>query len=169
MLAMKEFAYVHQSGELPELLRDIPFLKSFSKHYQDDILFSSCLVECEPGETIITEGQDDARIYILLKGEIDVIKGGEVVAKISKSGEVFGEMALLGSEKRSASVVAKTRLICLAIDQRFLNEIESVTEDAPYYAAFYGFLCRVLAQRLSVATSELAHAEKKLEHLKAKG
>ena len=163
---MKEYAYIHESGKLPRLLQDVPFLKSFTDRHRDEILFSSCFVECNPGEIVMKEGEVDSRIFILLKGKVEVRKGDEVVAQIEKSGEVFGELAVLGSEKRSASVLAKTKLLCLAIDQKFLNEIESPRQDAAYYAAFYGFLCKVLAQRLIRVTEELAAAEKELERLR---
>lgn len=165
---MKEFAYIHQSGQLPEVLSKVPFLQAFSGTHLDDILYSSCFVECFEGEAIMNEGQEGSRIFILLKGKFEVQKGGRAVATLDKSGEVFGEMAVLGSERRSATVIAKTHSLCLAIDQKFLNEIESTVEDAQYYAAFYGFLSKVLSQRLMEVTDQLAQAELKLQKAKAK-
>jgi len=164
---MKEFAYIHQSGQLPEVLSEVPFLQAFSGTHLDDILYSSCFVECLEGEAVMKEGQQGSRIFILLKGILEVQKAGRTVATIEKSGEVFGEMAVLGSETRSATIIAKTHSLCLAIDQKFLNEIESTEADAQYYAAFYGFLCRVLAQRLRNVTDQLAQAEKKTENRKS--
>ena len=165
---MKEFACTQDSAKLSVLLRGIPFLQSFSEKYLEDILFSSSFLEAEPGETIIKEGNPGSRIYILLRGKVQVVKAGAVVAEFGQPGEIFGEMALLRDEKRSASMVAKTLVLCLAIDEKFLDEIESKTEDASYYAAMYGFICRVLAQRLSRTTEQLAKAEKRLSELSSK-
>jgi CRP-like cAMP-binding protein len=155
-LAVKEFAYIHDVERLPKLLKNVAFLKAFQRRHLEEILFSSCYAEYEPGETIMKEGTDGNRIYILLKGKLRVSKGGKQIAMFERSGEVFGEMALLGIERRTATVTARSKVVCLAIDQRFLNEIESAELEAPYYAALYGFLCRVLAARLQRATASLA-------------
>jgi signal-transduction protein with cAMP-binding, CBS, and nucleotidyltransferase domain len=166
--AMKEYAYIHEEGQLPELFNNIPFLESFRGQQLDDILYSSYFLECEPGDIIIEEGQQDSRIFILLTGEAEVKKKDEVVARIEKSGEVFGEMAILHDERRYATVVATSPVLCLAIDQKFLNETkpEERKENASYYAAFYGFLSRVLARRLKGVTEQLAKVEHELEELK---
>ena len=100
------------------------------------------------GDVLIEQGADDSRIFILLTGEAEVVKDNEPITVISKSGEVFGELAIISDERRSATVRAKTELLCLVIDQKFLSEIKPEGQNASYYAAFYGFLCKVLAERL---------------------
>ena len=158
---MKEFAYIHDVEKLPKLLKNVSLLKAFNRRHLEEILFSSCYAEYEPGEKIMTEGTEGNRIYVLLRGKLNVTKNGKQIATFERSWEVFGEMALLGIERRTASVTARTKVVCLAIDQRFLNEIASPDLEAPYYAALYGFLCRVLAERLQRATASLARQKKR--------
>jgi CRP-like cAMP-binding protein len=164
---MKEFAYIHEEGKLPELLANIPFLESFTAGHLNDILYSSYFIQCDAGDVIIEQGQDDARIFILLAGELDVQRDGEPVATIAKSGEVFGEVAVISGEKRTATVKAQTSALCLVIDQKFLNELKPEKQNAGYYAALYGFLSRVLAERLKAATARVAELEKELEDVRA--
>jgi CRP-like cAMP-binding protein len=164
---MKEFAYIHEEGKLPDLLANIPFFESFTAGHLNDILYSSYFIQCDPGDRIIEEGQDDARIFILLTGELEVVKDGGAVATIDQSGEIFGEVAMIRGEKRSASVVARTPTLCLVIDQQFLNELKPEKTNASYYAALYGFLSRVLAGRLKQATARLAELERELDEVKA--
>ena len=159
--AVKEFAYIHNVEKLPKLLKNVSFLKAFNRRHLEEILFSSCYAEYEPGEAVMVEGTEGNRIYILLRGKLSVTKNGKSITTFERSGEVFGEMALLGIEHRTATVTARTKVVCLAIDQRFLNEIESPDLEAPYYAALYGFLCRVLAERLQRATASLARLKKR--------
>jgi len=159
--AVKEFAYIHNVEKLPKLLKNVSFLKAFNRRHLEEILFSSCYAEYEPGEAVMVEGTEGNRIYILLRGKLSVTKNGKSITTFERSGEVFGEMALLGIEHRTATVTARTKVVCLAIDQRFLNEIESADLEAPYYAALYGFLCRVLAERLQRATASLARLKKR--------
>lgn len=165
---MKEFAYIHEEGTLPEPLDRIPFFESFQGRHLNDILYSSYFIQADPGDEIIKEGQDDSRIFILLTGQLSVNMHGEEIARIVKAGEIFGELAAVSREKRSASVAALTNTLCLVIDQEFLREIKPEEENASYYAALYGFISRVLASRLKKASELIARLEKEVEELKAK-
>jgi CRP/FNR family cyclic AMP-dependent transcriptional regulator len=164
---MKEFAYIHEEGKLPTLLNNIPFLESFTDGHRNDILYSSYFIQCDAGEVLIEQGADDSRIFILLTGEAEVVKDSEPITVINKSGEVFGELAIVSDEKRSATVRAKSELLCLVIDQKFLSEIKPEGQNASYYAAFYGFLCKVMADRLKRNTQHLAKLEREIEELRA--
>jgi CRP/FNR family cyclic AMP-dependent transcriptional regulator len=164
---MKEFAYIHEEGKLPDLLANIPFFGSFTAGHLNDILYSSYFVQCDPGDRIIEQGQQDQRIFILLRGELDVLKDGEPVASITESGEVFGEVAVVSGERRSATVVARKLTLCLVIDQQFLQELKPEKTNASYYAALYGFLSRILAARLQTTAARLAEVEHELEEVRS--
>lgn len=164
---MKEFAYIHEEGKLPDLLANIPFFDQFTAGHLNDILYSSYFLHCDPGDRIIEEGQEDQRIFILLTGELDVIKDGEPVGAITKNGEVFGEVAVVSGSPRSATVQARTPVLCLVIDQQFLHELKPEETNASYYAALYGFLSRVMAVRLQSVSARLVEVERELEVLKA--
>jgi CRP-like cAMP-binding protein len=165
---MKEFAYIHEEGTLPEPLDRIPFFESFQGRHLNDILYSSYFIQADPGDEIIREGQEDSRIFILLTGKLAVRKKDEDIALIEKPGEIFGELAAVSDEKRSASVVARSNTLCLVIDQQFLREIKPEEDNASYYAALYGFISRVLAERLKKASELIVRREKEIEELKAK-
>ena len=81
---MKEFAYIHEEGTLPEPLDRIPFFESFQGRHLNDILYSSYFIQADPGDEIIRDGQDDSRIFILLTGKLEVRKNGEEIAGIPK-------------------------------------------------------------------------------------
>ncbi|MFN0127186.1 MAG: cyclic nucleotide-binding domain-containing protein [Verrucomicrobiales bacterium] len=164
---MKEFAYIHEEGKLPDLLANIPFFEQFSAGHLNDILYSSYFVQCDPGDRIIEQGQEDKRIFILLAGELEVLKDGEPVGTLTKNGEIFGEVAVVSGERRIATVRALTPALCLVIDQQFLHELKPEETNASYYAAMYGFLSRVMAVRLQAVSARLAEVERELEVLKA--
>ena len=58
------------------------------------------------GTTIFQKGDAGNKMYVILEGKVKVIDDGKVIAVLGK-GEMFGEMALLSPEKRSATVVAE--------------------------------------------------------------
>ena len=165
---MKEFAYIHEHGRVPVALRTLPFLGSFDDEQLDDVLDSSNYVQCEPGDVMIDEGAIDSRIYILLSGVVEVRKEGKLLATIGRPGEVFGELAVVNQDRRSASVVAKTEVVCLAVDQKFLQDIKPREEYPAFYAALYEFIARLTAGRLEATSRKLAEVQNELRRLKEK-
>jgi CRP-like cAMP-binding protein len=164
---MKEYAFIHEHGQVPDSLRTVPFLESFSDEQLDDVLNSSSYIHCEPEDVIIQEGAVDSRIYILLNGVVDVRKDGKTLATIKRPGEVFGELAVVNDDRRSASVVAAKPTVCLAVDQKFLQDVKPRDEYPAFYAALYEFIARVTAGRLQATSRRLAEVEKELRELKA--
>ena len=164
---MKEFAFIHEQGQVPESLRAVPFLGSFDDEQLDDVLNSSNYIQCEPGDVIIKEGAVDSRIYILLSGEVEVIKDGKTLTSIKRPGEVFGELAVVNEDRRSASVVAVKQTVCLAVDQKFLQDIKPREEYPAFYASLYEFIARVTAGRLRAASRRISELELEVRALKA--
>ena len=82
-----------------------------------------------PGELIVEEGHTGNGLYVIVSGNVEVIKGLEteqqqIVNKLG-AGEFFGEMALLGEWPRTATVRAVDNVECLGIDRWvFLAQLE---------------------------------------------
>jgi CRP/FNR family cyclic AMP-dependent transcriptional regulator len=165
---MKEYAIIHEHGNVPDTLRSLPFLGSFDDEELDDVLNSSSYIQCEVGDVIIEEGEIESRIYILLSGAVSVSKGGKTLATISRIGEIFGELAVVNQERRSASVIASANSVCLAVDQKFLQDMKPREENQGFYAALFEFIARVTAGRLEVTSRRLSEVERELRELKAK-
>ncbi len=68
----------------------------------------------EPGQLIVKEGDRGDSFYTIVNGEVEVIKGETVVARLGP-GSYFGEEALLTGKPRSASVRAATACDLLAL------------------------------------------------------
>lgn len=88
-------------------------LRLFSERFADEYV-----LEFQDGETIFKEGDEGREMYIVQKGEVDVVKQGawgEVLLAVLRQGDFVGEMALLESMPRSATANAKghTRLLVL--------------------------------------------------------
>ena len=163
---MKELAYIHEEGEIPDSMKDIPFLQSFSQHDMDDILNSCSILECDPGDEVLSEGKAANRMFILMSGTLEVTKDGEHITDFNGTGHLFGELAALEDEHRSATVVAKDKAYCLAIDHKFLEDIRPKEQNPAFYAALYGFIAKIMAERLRRTSEELTRVEKELADLK---
>jgi len=80
----------------------------------------------QQGETVIEEGAKGTSAFIILSGEVEIIKrSGEkelAVAKLGQ-GQVFGEMGLIEDRPRSATVRASSELKVRVIDREQFNEL----------------------------------------------
>ena len=47
------------------------------------------------GEMMLVEGDDSQDLYILVSGELDVLKGNKKMWEIAEPGSIFGEMSFL--------------------------------------------------------------------------
>ncbi len=162
---MREIYYRHEGGALPPTLQRVPFLQEFEGELLDKVLANMVVLECERGDVIIKEGDDSKYFCILLKGSIDVTKGGERVAHIEGAGEVVGELALLNDENRSASVVAATHAFCLRVEPGFLEDLSDSGRHA-FYAILYRFVTGLLSERLDACSKRLAAREDELRQIR---
>jgi hypothetical protein len=75
------------------------------------------------GETLVWEGEENSDVFILLEGELDVIRKDQSNVGVIHPGDVFGEIAWLTKRTRVATVRASMASTCLVIkdnDLRFL-------------------------------------------------
>jgi CRP-like cAMP-binding protein len=84
---------------------------------------SDKMVEYSRGSLICEENSTGDEMYILNSGSIDVTVNGNRVATINEQGTVFGEMALLLGEKRTATLTAKNNVVISKISRRILKEM----------------------------------------------
>ena len=70
------------------------------------------------GETIFEAGQPGDRMYVVADGTVEVRVGEKAVETVRPTG-IVGEMALLGTDIRSATAVAKSKCCLLPIDKDF--------------------------------------------------
>jgi CRP/FNR family cyclic AMP-dependent transcriptional regulator len=66
------------------------------------------------GEQIVGEGEQAIAFYVIVKGKVEITKGGEVLNTL-RAGDGFGEMALLDGFPRVASVKAAEDTECLVM------------------------------------------------------
>ena len=74
-------------------------------------------VRLAPGQTLFREGETGDCMYVLLEGSADVFVG-EVLVESATPGALLGEMALVDSSPRTATVVATMPARLARIDER---------------------------------------------------
>lgn len=74
------------------------------------------------GETIFNEGDYGDRLFVIIKGEVEIVRQGTPLKSLNP-GEILGEMALVSNDPRSASAVAKTDVAAVAISRSAFQEL----------------------------------------------
>lgn len=98
---------------IDQLLHAIPFYKTVKQQdpWQFEMLLQhSRIVNYSPGEVVLKYGEQDHWLYFLLKGQLavyvrDDVREAQAVNYITP-GEVFGDLAMIVEQPRSATVVA---------------------------------------------------------------
>ena len=101
------------------------------------------------GKTIFKEGTVGDLMYVVLDGELEVSVGGKLV-EVAKPGDVVGEMALIDTKSRSATVVADTPVVAIRL---FKSSFDRVIKQEPKVAAK---ILAVVARRLRDAESTIS-------------
>jgi len=83
---------------------------------------SDRMVEYPRGSVICEENTTGEEMYILQTGSIDVEIGGNKVATIDRAGTVFGEMAILLNEKRTATLRSRNNAVLTVIRKSELKD-----------------------------------------------
>ena len=79
-------------------------------------------------ETLFNQGDEGDKAYMIISGRLTVLVDNVRVGSMS-DGEVFGELALLLNQKRSATIISVTATELIEIDKNGLdNIIESASD-----------------------------------------
>jgi CRP-like cAMP-binding protein len=81
-------------------------------------------VTVDAGDTLALQGDNAYELFVIEEGEAEVRRDGEAVATL-RDGDVFGEIGVLVTGTRRASVVATTPMRLMAMFARDYKRIES--------------------------------------------
>ena len=112
-----------------DVLRQVWLFSGLSEDQLDAVSSLTFQKTFGPGELIVEEGRTGNGLYAIISGNVEAVKalGTEQERTVNRlgTGEVFGEMALLGEWPRTATVRAIDEVECLGIDRWvFLTQLE---------------------------------------------
>jgi CRP/FNR family transcriptional regulator, cyclic AMP receptor protein len=93
------------------------------------------------GETIFHQGDARTFMFVVNEGQVE-IRIGDRVVEVVEAGGIFGEMAMIDGEPRTATAVARVDSKLVPIDQK---RFQFLVQQTPYFAIE---VMRVLAGRL---------------------
>jgi CRP-like cAMP-binding protein len=149
---------VSRNPSLITQLREIGLFGGLGDHVLQGLADSLELLDLEPGAVAFREGDNGREMFVLLSGEMEVLKRSkrDVEARVAVLGpnDWFGEMSILDVMPRSATVraIAPSRLLRVTahdLDALYRRDLKS-------YTLLVLNIAREMSRRLRVADSLLA-------------
>jgi CRP-like cAMP-binding protein len=123
-------------------LAKIPLFKNLSAKQLAAVDKLVTTIDVAVGRELIRQGELGREFVVVVDGEAEVRRDGEVIA-VRGPGTFFGEMALLLDRPRNASVVARTEMTIDVIDRQ---DFRRLLEEFP---DLHAPLLQATAQRLA--------------------
>jgi CRP-like cAMP-binding protein len=133
-----------------ELLAGCPLFKGIDQAGLAGLANVATAVDFPPGHVIARQGDIGTGFFVVIGGQVRVVRDGEVLARLG-AGEFFGELSVLDRMPRNASVIAESATSCLALASW---DFEQVLLEQP---ALTLSILRGVAKRLRDATESTRH------------
>jgi glucose-6-phosphate 1-dehydrogenase len=131
----------------PDLLEHSPMFKG-----ADPLLLNAVILALRPraveaGHNIVTIGDDASEMFLICRGDVEVINGAGKCINHLKEGDIFGETGLLTAAPRNATIRAKSPCDLFVLDKPHFTRI---LQDHPQFASR---ICSVAEERYNTFIS----------------
>ena len=110
-------------------LKTLPLFESVPDEDLEKISPFVSEVSVSEGKPLVTEGDYAYEFMAIEEGTAEVRRGDEKLADLGP-GDFFGEMGLLGDDRRNATVVATSPMRLLTLDQWDMKRLEKAAPTA---------------------------------------
>jgi CRP-like cAMP-binding protein len=128
------------------ILKSVPVFANASEQLLAEVASALEEVEFDAGEPIFAKGDLGNSMYIIILGRVRVHDGDRTIVHLGER-DVFGELAALDPEPRSASITAAEATQLFRLDREPLYEV--MADHVEIASGIFHVLC----QRLRAATS----------------
>ena len=131
--------------KLLEIIGRINFFKGFTIAQRELLLQKSKVYNCKPNQFVQSELDHNSHFYIVLSGEVEILKqGGSQALGIIKAGQFIGEGSFIKKRPKSATAKALNEVIVLCMDQDTLHGLPHALKDKFKDAVIEGMAERIV-------------------------
>ena len=122
---------------LGNLMATSPLFRPFPRLQQRDLLRRFTSHDVAPGTVVIREGEQGRGLFVVLSGELDVSRRGPDGQSVPlgglRTGDVFGEMAVLRNAATTATVVCVRQATVLFLAREYVARIVAAVPEIKSY------------------------------------
>ncbi|MFC1488937.1 protein kinase [Thermodesulfobacteriota bacterium] len=119
---LKRAKFKDTAENVSDYICNVRFFKNFNKAQINQILSASQVYRVPKDEIVVSEGEVDDTLFIILSGKVEVLKEKIRIDTIER-GECFGEMAYLSGLPRVATIRAITDSILIKISAALMDRL----------------------------------------------
>jgi glucose-6-phosphate 1-dehydrogenase len=115
-----------------EVLKTVPLFKDGDALFLGAVIMALRPQQVASGDLVITKGDIGRELYVIARGEVEVLDDVGNVIKVLRDGDIFGEIGVLMSRPRNANVRAKTSCDLFVLGK---SDFSRILRDSPQFAA----------------------------------
>lgn len=133
-------------GDWAEVLADFPLFRGLSNRRLRKLVRHATFAEFAAGETILSPVDYGNLLYVILSGTVEAIS--RPAARTLRTGDYFGELAVIDGRPRWATIVARSDVHVIELQSRAVRKL------ARTHSAFTLAIFRDLTPRLRQLEAE---------------
>ena len=122
----KYMKYCPQGGNVNDAIERLKKIAPYVNNHQKDFKPGEMVRSYTKNSIIFCEGEPGDELFIIQKGTVKIVKiteNNEVLLAVLKTGDIFGEMALLESKPRAAGAVAYEDCQLMAVNRENFQQM----------------------------------------------
>lgn len=143
-----------QSRQILKYLEESRLFNSLPENVLEKISELSWLERYSAQEIILGENQLNDRIYILGQGNVGVYFNDELIIRLYRKGDLFGEMSALSGKPSSVSIISETDIELFCISASDLNNNKEL-DGTLINDAFQKVFTLMLVDKLGLTTQKV--------------
>ena len=113
------------------MLKTVPLFKDGDMLFLGAVIMALRSSQVASGELVIRRGDIGRELYLIARGEVEVLDDVGSVIKVLRDGDIFGEVGVLMSTPRNANVRAKTSCDLFVLEKA---DFSRILRDNPRFA-----------------------------------
>ena len=119
----------------------------------------STFVYYAPGTEILKEGYRNDKVYFLIRGVVGIYSGEDLILKLRRNGDIFGEMSVISDKACTATVIAENHVNLFCLDSKYVGKYMDINTDS-LRDTLYQMFAMVLTEKLTFTTHKAKEYER---------